>query len=101
MTINTLLKENMRTISALLKRETQASIYINDIPYGEYTKDHITYFVSLLCPHLKGILHFDPQLEQYVCPVHGSRFNYDGKVLHSPAVNSLDVLSGMPESSDR
>ncbi|MBE6114105.1 MAG: FAD-dependent oxidoreductase [Erysipelotrichaceae bacterium] len=91
--------ENVRTISSLLQRTPSTCIYIDDVPYGEYTKNHTTYLVSLVCPHLKGILRFNPVSEQYECPVHGSVFNYDGKVLHSPAVQALSTPSQGSEFS--
>lgn len=86
-------KENMRTVSSLLHRTPSNCVYIDDVPYGEYTKNDTVYLVSLVCPHLKGILCFNPKSEQYECPVHGSVFNYDGKVLHSPAVKALSTPS--------
>lgn len=87
------LKENARTIGALFNRQAQADYYVNNIPYGSYTKDGTTYLVSMVCPHLKGILRFNQETKQYECPVHGSVFSYDGKVVHSPALDHLATIS--------
>lgn len=87
------LAENYHTITALLNRQAKADYYINNTPYGSYTKEGQTYLVSLVCPHLKGILRFNPHTKHYECPVHGSLFNYDGSLLHAPAVSNLVTLA--------
>jgi glycine/D-amino acid oxidase-like deaminating enzyme/nitrite reductase/ring-hydroxylating ferredoxin subunit len=44
---------------------------------------------SGVCPHLGGVLHWNKEEKTFDCPVHGSRFNWDGKLLNGPAINDL------------
>ncbi len=45
--------------------------------------------VSGVCPHLGGILQWNPAEETWDCPLHGSRFHRDGRLLHGPATSDL------------
>lgn len=45
--------------------------------------------VSGVCPHLGGILTWNPAESTWDCPLHGSRFERDGTLLHGPAVDDL------------
>ncbi len=45
--------------------------------------------VSGVCPHLGGILTWNPAEETWDCPLHGSRFTREGALLHGPAVSDL------------
>lgn len=83
------LKENARTIAALLNRQAQAHCYIDGTPYASYQKNGQNYLVSLVCPHLKGILRFNEETRCFECPVHGSVFKHDGTLIHSPATTNL------------
>lgn len=60
--------------------------------YGIYTdpkgQDHT---VSLLCPHMKCSVIFNPVDQTWDCPCHGSRFDIDGNVLKGPACYSIKV----------
>lgn len=47
--------------------------------------------VSGVCPHLGAILTWNAAEETWDCPLHGSRFERDGALLHGPAVNDLDA----------
>jgi nitrite reductase/ring-hydroxylating ferredoxin subunit len=46
--------------------------------------------VSGVCPHLGGILTWNDAEQTWDCPLHGSRFERDGTLLHSPAVSDLE-----------
>lgn len=46
--------------------------------------------ISLVCPHLGCTVEQDA--DGFACPCHGSRFDVDGIVTHSPAVKSLSSL---------
>lgn len=45
--------------------------------------------VSGVCPHLGGILSWNPAEQTWDCPLHGSRFERHGRLLHAPAVDDL------------
>lgn len=83
------IKENARTIAALLNRQAQAYCYIDGTPYATYQKEGKTHLVSLVCPHLKGILRYNEETRCFECPVHGSVFKHNGTLIHSPATTNL------------
>ncbi len=45
--------------------------------------------VSGVCPHLGGILTWNDAEQTWDCPLHGSRFERDGTLLHGPATDDL------------
>jgi glycine/D-amino acid oxidase-like deaminating enzyme/nitrite reductase/ring-hydroxylating ferredoxin subunit len=47
---------------------------------------------SAVCPHLGGILHWNADEKSFDCPVHGSRFTPDGKVINGPAASDLKKI---------
>jgi len=46
--------------------------------------------ISLICTHLGCTV--EPNKDGFLCPCHGSYFDADGNVTHSPAVNSLHSM---------
>jgi glycine/D-amino acid oxidase-like deaminating enzyme/nitrite reductase/ring-hydroxylating ferredoxin subunit len=46
--------------------------------------------LSPVCTHMGCILHWNPAETSWDCPCHGSRFGFDGTVLHGPAVKPLE-----------
>ena len=53
--------------------------------------------VSGICPHLGGVLAWNPLERSWDCPLHGSRFAADGALLQGPAVKDLEPRDG-PET---
>lgn len=53
---------------------------------------------SAVCPHMGGILQWNADEKTFDCPLHGSRFTYDGKVINGPA--SSDLKKVEPKKDD-
>ena len=51
---------------------------------------------SATCPHLRGVVHWNPGEQTWDCPCHGSRFDPYGRVVNGPATADLAPL-GLPE----
>jgi glycine/D-amino acid oxidase-like deaminating enzyme/nitrite reductase/ring-hydroxylating ferredoxin subunit len=47
---------------------------------------------SAVCPHLGGILQWNADEKTFDCPIHGSRFTNDGKVINGPAISDLKKI---------
>lgn len=47
--------------------------------------------VSVKCPHLGCMLHWNPEELSWDCPCHGSRFDYDGNLLDNPAQTNINT----------
>ncbi|MCD2137284.1 FAD-dependent oxidoreductase [Salinicoccus halitifaciens] len=58
---------------------------------GVYREDDSYYVVSNRCTHMGCSLGWNGEDKTWDCPCHGSRFNYDGKVIEGPAVDDLDM----------
>jgi len=48
--------------------------------------------LSAVCTHLGGILRWNDSEKSWDCPLHGSRFSSDGKVLEGPATRDLQEI---------
>ena len=46
--------------------------------------------VSPTCTHMGCVLSWNSAEKSWDCPCHGSRFNFDGKFIHGPAVKDLE-----------
>ncbi len=47
---------------------------------------------TAVCPHLGGILQWNNEEKSFDCPMHGSRFTPDGKVINGPAIGDLKKI---------
>ena len=47
---------------------------------------------TAVCPHLGGILQWNADEKSFDCPLHGSRFTTEGKVINGPAISDLKKL---------
>jgi glycine/D-amino acid oxidase-like deaminating enzyme/nitrite reductase/ring-hydroxylating ferredoxin subunit len=56
--------------------------------------------LSATCPHLGGVVSWNPIENSWDCPCHGSRFACDGKVITGPAVRDLQPLSSPSNKSE-
>ena len=63
-------------------------------PVATCTVDGKTTSVSAVCPHLFGVVQWNDAERTWDCPLHGSRFTHDGKVLEGPATKPLTPHDG-------
>ena len=47
---------------------------------------------TAVCPHLGGILQWNNEEKSFDCPMHGSRFTTEGKVINGPAKGDLKKI---------
>lgn len=69
-------------------------------PTAVSTVDGRTCAVSAICPHLGGILRWNDAEKSWDCPLHGSRFTHDGRLLEGPATRSLVADEGEKPASE-
>ena len=66
----------------------------DDGPIGVYRDDDgELHTVSVVCPHMGCHVEWNDGEASWDCPCHGSRFDYDGRVVHTPAVDDLRTYS--------
>jgi len=61
-------------------------------PVGVSKVDGQEHRISAVCPHMGGILRWNDAEKSWDCPLHGSRFAADGRVLEGPAVRDCKRL---------
>lgn len=62
--------------------------------YGCYRDEQGKFHrISLRCPHMGCELLWNPDEKSWDCPCHGSRFDYDGRLIDNPAQKSKKELS--------
>ncbi|EED23487.1 conserved hypothetical protein [Talaromyces stipitatus ATCC 10500] len=49
--------------------------------------------LSAVCPHMKGVVCWNATEKSWDCPVHGSRFGWDGVCIEGPAKKGLTPIS--------
>ena len=88
------------------KRNATAGEYLEDLEPGEghlveYGKGKIgayrdeegsLHLVTARCPHLGCELTWNPDEKSWDCPCHGSRFDYEGRVLDGPAQEGIGLV---------
>lgn len=58
-------------------------------PTAVATVDGVTHRCRAVCPHLGGVVRWDDAGRDWSCPLHGSRFDVDGRVLSGPTTSGL------------
>ncbi|MDQ0614569.1 glycine/D-amino acid oxidase-like deaminating enzyme/nitrite reductase/ring-hydroxylating ferredoxin subunit [Microbacterium sp. W4I4] len=61
-------------------------------PTAVSTVDGTTCRLSAVCTHLGGIVSWNSAERSWDCPLHGSRFAADGRLLEGPAVDDLHAV---------
>lgn len=99
-----MLASNVSIVSTLVKGKiTSFSDSIADLANGEarvveIAGDKVAVYrdeggevhaISAVCTHMGCIATWNNAEKSWDCPCHGSRFDYDGKVLNSPAIDGL------------
>lgn len=80
-------------LTSVQKGEGQI-VKIRDEKFGAYRdKDGQLHIVSLECTHLGCTLSWNNDEHSWDCPCHGSRFTYNGAVIHGPANTDLPSYS--------
>lgn len=75
-----------------LKPQTGRIVRHNGKKVGAYRDgEGNLFFVQAKCPHLGCQLEFNNQDKTWDCPCHGSRFDYRGRLLDSPALKSIAI----------
>ncbi len=55
-------------------------------------KDNKIHFNDAFCPHLGGLVRWNPGEKSWDCPCHGSRFSGTGKVMNGPSLQDLENI---------
>ncbi|WP_123538580.1 FAD-dependent oxidoreductase [Halosimplex salinum] len=72
-----------------------------DDPVAAYRdEDGAVHAVSAVCPHMGCLVSWNDGESSWDCPCHGSRFDVDGSVLDTPAIDDLDTVE-LSTSRDR
>lgn len=61
-------------------------------PVAVSTVDGTTCRLSAICTHMGGIVTWNSAERSWDCPLHGSRFDADGRLLEGPAVDDLKPI---------
>jgi Rieske Fe-S protein len=70
--------------------EGQGEVYREGTrPVAASTVNGTTCRLSAVCTHLGGIVHWNDSEMTWDCPLHGSRFSSEGKLLEGPATRDL------------
>ncbi|MBK9401160.1 MAG: FAD-dependent oxidoreductase [Bacteroidetes bacterium] len=55
-------------------------------------ENNMVHACTAVCPHLGAILQWNADEKTFDCPMHGSRFTREGKVINGPASSDLKIL---------
>lgn len=77
-------------IQAIFNTNNPKYIMRDGILYGVYTDDDgVKHKTKLICPHMKSFLVFNKADLTWDCPLHGSRFTIDGKLITGPSTKDI------------
>lgn len=89
------LKDQFRNLPAAnlgdLERGDAQIVDVEGDPIGVYLDERgELHAVSAWCTHMGCLVEWNDSETSWDCPCHGSRFDYDGSVIDSPAVENLE-----------
>ena len=61
--------------------------------FDNETENGKLYIVSLTCPHLKCELEWNDTTKTWDCPCHGSRYDYQGRLVDNPAQQNSILIN--------
>jgi glycine/D-amino acid oxidase-like deaminating enzyme/Rieske Fe-S protein len=83
-------KDHVAEPAPVIPAEGEGKVYREGPkPVAVSTVAGTTCKLSAVCTHLGGILHWNDSELTWDCPLHGSRFSSDGKLLEGPATKDL------------
>lgn len=86
-----LTKPKTESLSGLAKGEGRI-MNIQGERVGAYRDENDKVFiVSPMCPHMRCVVNWNNAEKTWDCPCHGSRFRYDGELIHGPALAGLEL----------
>lgn len=86
---------------ATIEKGQAKTIELDGEKYGAYRdKLGMIHIVSIVCTHMKCILQWNTAETSWDCPCHGSRFNYEGKVIEGCAIQDLPTYSEQTGKSE-
>ncbi len=72
-------------------------VELNHRKVAAYREPNSTlHLLSPTCPHMGCLLTWNSAERTWDCPCHGSRFHYDGSLLHGPATRPLSAYATNP-----
>ncbi len=79
---------------AILKPGEGGIVELNSRKVAAYRQpDGMLHVLSPTCPHMGCLLAWNAAEKTWDCPCHGSRFDYDGALMHGPALRELPTYT--------
>ena len=79
------LKEIAKEEAIIIKRKGKIIVIYKD-------KEENLHAVVPICTHLKCLLNFNNTEKTWDCPCHGSRYDFDGKIIYGPGQKNLKKI---------
>ena len=84
--------EQLDELSSLARDEAKVVEFENQKLAIYKSKEGLIYALNPICTHLKCEVKWNMTEKTWDCPCHGTRYNYDGKVVTGPADQDLEQI---------